>query len=64
VIAGSNPLVGASIASPTQGQGSLLSIGLQSGGQPVTAALGGNTLLGGSGGVLNTGTSLLSGLGH
>jgi hypothetical protein len=63
VIAGSNPLVGASIASPTQSQGSLLSVGLQSGGQPVTVAVGSKSLLGGSG-LLNTGTSLLGGLGH
>jgi hypothetical protein len=63
VVAGANPLIGTSLASPTQSQGSLLGLGVQSGGQPATAAVGGTSLLG-SGGVLSTGTSLLSNLTH
>jgi hypothetical protein len=63
VVTGANPLIGTSLASPTQNQGSLLGLGIQSGGQPATAAVGGTSLLGGSS-VLSTGTSLLNSVTH
>jgi hypothetical protein len=51
---GSNPLLGVSTGASTQNQGSVASVGLLSGGQPVTVKLGNTSLLGSG--------SLLSGL--
>jgi hypothetical protein len=45
LITGNNPLTGASVASTTQNQGSLLTAGANSAGQPTTLKLGDNSLL-------------------
>ena len=40
LVTGANPLIGASVASPTQNQGSLLGVGAASNGQPVSVSAG------------------------
>jgi hypothetical protein len=45
LVSGDNPLTGASVASTTQNQGSLLTAGANSGGQPTTLKVGENSLL-------------------
>jgi hypothetical protein len=45
LVSGDNPLTGASVASTTQNQGSLLTAGANSGGQPTTLKVGENALL-------------------
>lgn len=45
VVSGSAPLVGASVLSKTQSQGSVLGVGVGAAGQPINLSLGGKTLL-------------------
>jgi hypothetical protein len=45
LVSGGNPLTGASVASANQNQGSLLTAGANSGGQPTTLKVGENSLL-------------------
>src|SRR3546814_19571220 len=57
-ISGASPLIGASILSPGQQNGSLLTVGVGSGGQLVTLQPGaGGNLLGGATGGLTGGTT-------
>ena len=45
LVTGPNPLIGASVVSTTQNNGSVLTTGLLSGNQPLTLKLGGKSLL-------------------
>lgn len=49
LVTGDNPLVGASVGSTNQSQGSLLTVGANSGGKPLTLKLGDKSLLPSSG---------------